>query len=425
MQRLRILLLAQQNNPDWISVPLVGYQHSEALAQMHDVTLVTHFANEAAILRKKQPFKEVFAINLGIWETFYNWCFDKVFKGDHGSQILTAFRVPFYLAFESRAFARYKKALKNKEFDLVLRVTPVAPVIPSLFAARCKKLGLPFVIGPINGGLPWPTHYSQAVRQKEWISNLRFFYRYLPYARSTYRDSSAIVAGSSETYHEYDALKDRLYFIPENGIREETVVPKKARAHGAKLKLLFVGRLIPSKACDLAIKAAASLLREGRCEFTIVGDGGERKALEELSASLGVKVHFTGMLAHAEAMEYFRSADVLVFPSIREFGGGVVFEALALGCVPIVSNYGGPGDIVINGKSGFSVDLKNEDYTTQELEKILVRLAQDPDLLEEMSKEGQRYAREELSWKGKAEKMTQIFEGCLGLAKRPSFLPPR
>ena len=425
MKKLRILVLAQQNNPDWISVPLVGYQHSEALVRMHEVTLITDHRNEEAILRKKLPWKALTSIDLGVGEKLYNWCFKHVFKEDHGSQILTAFRVPFYLAFEWKAYSAYKKALKNREFDLVLRLTPVAPVIPSLFAKHCKALNVPFVIGPINGGLPWPAHYPQIEKQKEWVSNLRFLYRLLPYAKSTYRDATAVVAGSSETYAEYKTLGEKLFFMPENGIREESVQPKIPRDPSAKLQLLFVGRLIPSKACDLAIRAAAKLVKCGKADFTIVGDGSERKNLEGLAASLGITVKITGMIPHAETMAYFRQSDVLVFPSLREFGGGVVFEALSVGCVPIVSNYGGPGDIVVNGRSGFSIDLKGEAYTINELEKILEKLAGDPQLLERMSKEGQRYAREELSWKGKALKMNEIFRWCLKQIPRPNYLPPR
>jgi len=425
MKKLRILLLAQQNNPDWISVPLVGYQHSAALSELHDVTLVTHVYNKAAILRQNKPWREIHAIDLGIWEKIYDWSFIHIFKEDFGSQILTVFRIPFYFAFEWLAWKHYKKALRSRDFDLVLRLTPVAPVVPSLFAKRCKAIGVPFIIGPINGGLPWPQHYSQAQRQKEWISNLRFFYRYLPFAKSTYRDATAVVTGSSETFHEYKRLSDKLFFMPENGIREETVVGRSARPPGQPLKLLFVGRLIPSKACDLGLKAAADLLRTGQAEFTIVGDGPERESLEALARSLGITVTFTGMLPHAKTMEFFRSADVLVFPSIREFGGGVVFEALAVGCVPIVSNYGGPGDIVVNGQTGFSINLRDEAYTVAELKNVLETLSADPMLVERLSKEGQRYAREELSWKGKALKMTAVCLWCLGKGPKPSLLPPR
>src|SRR6059058_2041857 len=54
-----------------------------------------------------------------------------------------------------------------------------------------------------------------------------------------------------------------------------------------KLELIFVGGLVPYKACDLALRAAASLLRTGRASFTIVGDGPERASLDQLAKSLG------------------------------------------------------------------------------------------------------------------------------------------
>ena len=77
-----------------------------------------------------------------------------------------------------------------------------------------------------------------------------------------------------------------------------------------------------------------------------------------------------GWLRHGEVMQRLGAADVLVFPSIHEFGGGVVFEALALGAVPVVADFGGPGDIVHSGV-GFKVPLTNEDDVVFQIEKIL------------------------------------------------------
>lgn len=426
MNRLRILLLAQQNNPDWISVPLVGFQHSSALAKMHEVTLVTHYANEEAILKQNVPFQEVLPISLGGWEAFYTWCFIHVFRSNHGSQLLTAFRIPFYWAFEQQAFRRFKRRLQAKEFDLVLRLTPVAPVSPSLFAKRCRKLGIPFIIGPVNGGLPWPKGYSQAEKSKEWVSKLRFLYRMLPYARSTYRDASAVITGSSETYFAFREHQEKLFFIPENGIQEHTVIDRLQNpSRQGPLRLIFVGRLVGFKGADLVISAAADLLRDRRVRLTIVGDGEERPNLEKLAKSLDVDVSFLGMISHHETMAQFRESDVLVFPSVREFGGGVVYEALALGCVPVVSSYGGPGDIVQDGRNGFSIPMRGEDYTKLQIKRILEKLERQPEILAEMASEGQRYARQELSWRGKAEKMTEIFNWTLGRGPKPSFPPPR
>ena len=74
------------------------------------------------------------------------------------------------------------------------------------------------MIGPINGGLPFVKGFSQADSQKEWISSLRGLYRFLPFARSTYRHAAAIIAASSQTYSEFAAYRDKLFFVPENGI---------------------------------------------------------------------------------------------------------------------------------------------------------------------------------------------------------------
>ena len=56
MSRLRLLILAPGCNPDSISTSLVGYAHSEALARIHDVTLVANARYEAAIRKRSCGF---------------------------------------------------------------------------------------------------------------------------------------------------------------------------------------------------------------------------------------------------------------------------------------------------------------------------------------------------------------------------------
>jgi glycosyltransferase involved in cell wall biosynthesis len=284
------------------------------------------------------------------------------------------------------------------------------------------------VIGPINGGLPWPAGFSQADKQKEWISNLRNFYRFLPFARSTYLNAAAIIAGSSQTYTEFAAYREKLFFVPgENGISPSLYASGlRSSPRSDKLELIFVGGLVPYKACDLALRAAASLLRTGRARFTIVGDGPERANLEQLTRSLGIEnvVSFCGTLRHAETMQRLGAADVLVFPSIHEFGGAVVFEALAVGAIPVVVDFGGPGDIV-NPEIGFKVPLSNENDVVLQIEKILAELARNADLLEQLRQQCIRYAREHLSWDGKAQLTTQILMWAAGRGPKPDLGPSK
>ena len=176
----------------------------------------------------------------------------------------------------------------------------------------------------------------------------------------------------------------------------------------------------------MAVRAAASLLQKGIARLTIVGDGPKRADLEQLADNLAIakEIAFVGWLSHSETMLRLQKADVLLFPSIREFGGGVVLEALALGVVPVVVDYGGPGDIV-HSKVGYKIALTNEQEMIGQMEKTLYELAGDRSLLAQMQERGKAYARENLSWDGKARIVTEILEWAIGNGQKPELPPPK
>ena len=261
MGRLRVLLLGPDCNPDQVSIPLVTYYHAAALAQLHDVTLVARATGEDTLRRAKAPFRAIEAIKTPRLDRIFEWGFRRIFKSNYDSQALTAFKYPFSIAFEWFAWRQFRRRIVAGEFDVVLRLVPLTVVLPSPFAFFLRKGPIPFVIGPLNGGLPWPPGFSQLESQREWVSDLRKLYRYLPFARSTYRYATAIIAASSQTYSEFAAYGDKLFFIPENGI-ESSVCSGDSRSPepAAQLELIFVGGLVPRKACDLALRAAAPLI---------------------------------------------------------------------------------------------------------------------------------------------------------------------
>lgn len=424
MSRLRILLIGQQCNPERVSISLVSFYHAAALAKLHDVTIVAHSSVEAPLRRSKALFRSIEVVKTPLLDRIFNWGLRRIFKYNYDSQSLTAFRWPVAVMFELRAWRQLRNRIRAGEFDVVLRLNPMSPALPSPFAFFLRKGPIPFVVGPLNGGLRSAPGFSQP---DEKNFRMRSLYRFMPFARSTYRYAAAIICAASHMRKEFAKYSDKLFFIPENGIaRSLCVADGRKPEPGPKLELIFVGALIRRKACYLGVRGAASLLRSNKAHFTIIGEGSERKNLEELARSLGVEkaVDFPGWLEHAEVLKRLRTADVVVLPAIREGGGGVVFEGLANGCVPVILNYGGPGDIV-HPEVGYKIPATNDDDVVAQIEKVLTELEGDRELLLRLRRQGMTYARECLTWEAKAKSSTQVLNWVVGRGPKPDLPPSR
>lgn len=420
MSRLRILLLGPDCNPEKVSIPFVAYSHAAALAQLHDVTLVARATSEGALRRAGASFRAIEVVRTPWLDRLFAWGFRWIFRSNYDSQLLTAFRYPFALAFEWCSWRQLRRRIFADEFDVVLRLLPMTAVLPSPFAFFLRKGPIPFVLGPLQGGLRSAPGFSQPDKRN---FGLRKLHRFLPFAKSTYRHSAAIIAAVSHIRTQFAAYNDRLFFIPENGISRSLCVADSRRPEpGTKLELIFVGGFVRRKACYLGVRAAAPLLRRGLAHFTLIGDGPERSNLEQLVKSLEIEkaVSFCGWLSHAEVLRRLRCADVVVLPAIREGGGGVVFEGLACGTVPVILDWGGPGDIV-HPDVGYKVPPSSEDEVISQFEKILTELEGRRDLLYQLRRQGMTYARECLTWEAKAQATTQILNWAVKRGPKPDL----
>jgi glycosyltransferase involved in cell wall biosynthesis len=109
-----------------------------------------------------------------------------------------------------------------------------------------------------------------------------------------------------------------------------------------------VGRLVPLKSIDLAIRAVALLNREGPepLELCIVGAGPCRDELEQLARQLGIteRVHFTGALVDVKPA--YSAIDTLLCTSQTESCSLVLSEALACGCRVVAAAVGGVPEVL-------------------------------------------------------------------------------
>jgi len=155
----------------------------------------------------------------------------------------------------------------------------------------------------------------------------------------------------------------------------------------------FVGRLVPVKGTSYLAAAIKKLDNEGfSAGFLIVGDGPERKLLEDLKLS-SLRVHLLGY--RANPVEFMQAADYLVLPSLGEGCPNVVLEAFACGKPVIASKVGGVPDLVQHGKTGWLVNPRD----VEGLAEGIRTLADDPKKLRLMGKEARKFAETTLDWR--------------------------
>jgi glycosyltransferase involved in cell wall biosynthesis/predicted metal-dependent phosphoesterase TrpH len=121
--------------------------------------------------------------------------------------------------------------------------------------------------------------------------------------------------------------------------------------------LLYTGRLGKEKNLDFLVDIFDRLRSEGvEARLLIAGEGPERENLERRLAPQGNRVQFTGRLDRDTLKAFYVLADVLVFPSTTDTFGMSVLEAQTFGLPALVSQRGGPQEIVIDGKTGYALD---------------------------------------------------------------------
>lgn len=349
-------------------------------------------------------------------------------RGGGGWTTNTAILALSYYYFERLVWKRFGPLVRDGQFDIVHRVTPLSPAIPSIIAKRCRQAGVPFVLGPLNGGLPWPREFTDARRRdREWLSYVRTAYRLLPGYRSTRRDASAILIGSGYTWSEMpEKWHSKSIYLPENGTELQGEREHVEHSGHGPLRIVFVGRLVALKGVDMLIEAAAPLIRSGVATLTIVGDGPELSALKQATVSLQIEsgVHFAGWVDNARVHQILAEHDLLGFPSIKEFGGGVVLESMAAGVVPLVVAYGGPSELV-TPDCGYLVQLGQREQIVKDLREVLELVARDPARLRQKAIAAKQRVREYFTWSSKVSQVLEVYRWVLGEHRqKPHFGMP-
>lgn len=152
-------------------------------------------------------------------------------------------------------------------------------------------------------------------------------------------------------------------------------------------KIVYVGRMHPSKGIDTLLKAMPAVLKEfPKLKLKIIGgnlESDEAKKYLKMATVLNIadNVVFTGNQSKTIVLEEFSSAYCAVVPSVTEAFGFVVIESFSVKTPVIGSNSTGIAEIIRDNKDGFLFEPQNEN----DLSKKMILLLQNSELRKEFS----------------------------------------
>jgi glycosyltransferase involved in cell wall biosynthesis len=144
--------------------------------------------------------------------------------------------------------------------------------------------------------------------------------------------------------------------------------------------VVTVGRLVPWKGIDKLIDVCAT----HGWSLLVVGDGPQRKALEERAISTGARVEFAGVVPKGDVVGHIRRARVFVLNSTYEGLPHIVLEAKLAGRPVVATSVGGTPETIHDGIDGYLVPADDN----ASLGTVLDRLLTDPEHCAEIAAAG-------------------------------------
>lgn len=393
----KLLMVAPACDGQDVGESWLAHQWATLLSTRYDLTLLTTFKEGHT-----PPSVQLHGVRVVEWsEPPFIGRFERL------NSLLQPAYIPFYV--RARRWIR-KRLAEGERFDIAHQVVPVAMRYPSPAAG----LGIPMIVGPVGGSLESPPAFVGEEGATPWYQRLRTLdawrMRHDRLLRSTY-ESAACVVGIAPYVEEFleDLTLQRFEIMSETAVHE--IRPRIDRSvRSGTVRLLHVGRIVRTKGLRDVIRAL-DRLRDLDVELDVLGDGNDKQACESLVRDLGLtdRVTFHGAVPREAVDEFYRRADVFVFPSYREPGGNVSLEAMAFGLPLIVCDRGGPGANV-DDSCAFRVQAVSPEQLAADCAAAVRLLVDDRALRLAMGAAARSHAAEAHLWERRVDQMVRLYE---------------
>lgn len=201
--------------------------------------------------------------------------------------------------------------------------------------------------------------------------------------------------------------------------RRLSFAPRTPPPEPGTVRCLSVGRLVEKKGYHHAVEAVVELLRRGRdVEYTIVGEGPLRPALERRIGKLGAgtRIRLAGWKGREEVIGLLERSHLFMAPSVTAADGDqegipvALMEAMAVGVPVIGTRHAGIAELVRDGRTGHLVPEADVDRLAGKLERLLG----DRSLLERTTRPARRVVERFFDAERQNDRLLELLRGLPG-----------
>lgn len=378
---MKLLLSAIACNPFGGSETIYGWYVISALAKEYSCFVITEEANRKDIEKAEAMGLVPDSMSFRYLGT------DLPYHRNRLSARLQSWKR--YIKFSKNVLGAARAWHHEEGFDLVQHVTYTTWRVPS----SLWQLGIPFIWGPISGTEIFPpTCLGSLSPQARVFEMLRTIQTRLALGSRTVRDCARHAFRIPVPHHQAVGFLSKLrgttagvelchnFFFPDSRM-VELRVSRPPLDSGKPLRAFGAGNLEGRKGVAIALEAIALAKKQGvRVEYHVTSRGPELNHLKALAVKLGLTDQVI-LGERFEAMDFaaaLATFDVCLLPSLRDGAGLSIMEAMLAGCVPIVADWCGPAEFVIEG-CGFKVPVTAPREMASRICHILCDLHHDRD----------------------------------------------
>ncbi|MGE5533873.1 MAG: glycosyltransferase family 4 protein [Bacillota bacterium] len=323
-------------------------------------------------------------------------------KQVEGIRVIHAPFLPIYPIHSSLFGASVNSILHSyeKDFDIIHAHSPLSPPL------RTK---LPIIVTMHTTGIE-QVRYMEVTNAKSFLDTLFFKSFRLRVEKQTLKKANLVTSVSHKVAEEleqyYHVKKDSVVTIG-NGVDTRHFFPPDSRSK--KLNILYSGRLGYRKGLVDLVKSAELIIpKHPEVNFVFAGKGPFEHALKTLVESSGYKEHFQflGFVESKELLQCYQSASMFVLPSHYEGLPTVLLEAMASGLPVIATDVGGVKDVVLHGKNGLIIPVKD----SKAIAYAILRLLDEPELRLAMGKFARETIENHYDWSMIANSVVSCYQ---------------